>query len=380
MADPKGFLNHGREVAKSRPVEERVKDWNEVYVPGSLLPIISKQASRCMDCGIPFCHNGCPLGNLIPEWNDYAYREDWSAPPPSGCTRPTTSRSSPAGCAPPPASRRACSASTSRRSPSRTSRSRSSTRRGTAVTSRRRPPSACPARPSRSSARARPAWPPPSSSPGPATPSPSTSAPTASAACSATASPSSRWRSGTSTAASSRCARRAPSSAPASRSAATSTATDAAQAVRRRRHRRRRHHRPRPAGPRPRAQGHPPGDGVPAAGQQGAGGRLRRPPITAEGKHVVVIGGGDTGADCVGTAHRQGAASVTQLEIMPRPGEERNPAPALADLPDALQGHLRARGGRRAGLLRLHHPLRGRRGRQRPVAAPRSRSSSSTAS
>src|SRR5919112_1539617 len=79
MADPKGFLNHGREVAKSRPVDVRLKDWNEVYVPGSLLPIISKQASRCMDCGIPFCHNGCPLGNLIPEWNDYAYREDWAA-------------------------------------------------------------------------------------------------------------------------------------------------------------------------------------------------------------------------------------------------------------------------------------------------------------
>ena len=54
-----------------------MQDWNEVYVPGSLLPIISKQAGRCMDCGIPFCHNGCPLGNLIPEWNDYAYREDW---------------------------------------------------------------------------------------------------------------------------------------------------------------------------------------------------------------------------------------------------------------------------------------------------------------
>src|ERR687889_763806 len=79
MADPKGFLNHGREVAKTRPADERVKDWNEVYVPGSLLPIVSKQAGRCMDCGIPFCHNGCPLGNLIPEWNDYAYREDWAA-------------------------------------------------------------------------------------------------------------------------------------------------------------------------------------------------------------------------------------------------------------------------------------------------------------
>src|SRR6201993_4981115 len=77
MADPKGFLNHGREVAKTRPVADRVKDWNEVYVPGSLLPIISKQASRCMDCGIPFCHNGCPLGNLIPEWNDLVRTDRW---------------------------------------------------------------------------------------------------------------------------------------------------------------------------------------------------------------------------------------------------------------------------------------------------------------
>ncbi|WP_109506341.1 glutamate synthase subunit beta [Nocardioides speluncae] len=80
MADPKGFLKHGREVATRRPVEERVQDWNEVY-PGSagraLLPIISKQAGRCMDCGIPFCHQGCPLGNIIPEWNDLVWRNDW---------------------------------------------------------------------------------------------------------------------------------------------------------------------------------------------------------------------------------------------------------------------------------------------------------------
>lgn len=80
MADPKGFLNKGREVAARRPVEERVQDWNEVY-PGSagraLLPIIGPQASRCMDCGIPFCHQGCPLGNLIPEWNDLVWRDDW---------------------------------------------------------------------------------------------------------------------------------------------------------------------------------------------------------------------------------------------------------------------------------------------------------------
>jgi len=80
MADPKGFLRHDRELAERRPVEERVGDWNEVYPGGpgrALLPIIKTQASRCMDCGIPFCHQGCPLGNLIPEWNDLVYRDDW---------------------------------------------------------------------------------------------------------------------------------------------------------------------------------------------------------------------------------------------------------------------------------------------------------------
>jgi glutamate synthase (NADPH/NADH) small chain len=80
MADPKGFLKDGREVAARRPVEERVSDWHEVYPEGagrSLLPIITKQAGRCMDCGIPFCHQGCPLGNIIPEWNDLVWRDDW---------------------------------------------------------------------------------------------------------------------------------------------------------------------------------------------------------------------------------------------------------------------------------------------------------------
>lgn len=80
MADPKGFLKHDRQVADRRPVEERVEDWNEVYPGGpgrALLPIITTQAGRCMDCGIPFCHQGCPLGNLIPEWNDLVWRDDW---------------------------------------------------------------------------------------------------------------------------------------------------------------------------------------------------------------------------------------------------------------------------------------------------------------
>ena len=69
-----------RRVAARRPVAERIHDWKEVY-PGSpgraVLPIISEQAGRCMDCGIPFCHTGCPLGNLIPEWNDLVWRSDW---------------------------------------------------------------------------------------------------------------------------------------------------------------------------------------------------------------------------------------------------------------------------------------------------------------
>jgi glutamate synthase (NADPH/NADH) small chain len=80
MADPKGFMTTPRRVAARRPVAERIHDWKEVYpgTPGrAVLPIISEQAGRCMDCGIPFCHTGCPLGNLIPEWNDLVWRSDW---------------------------------------------------------------------------------------------------------------------------------------------------------------------------------------------------------------------------------------------------------------------------------------------------------------
>ena len=79
MADPKGFLTTPRRDCARRPVGERVRDWHEVYDRQSLLPVIGEQAGRCMDCGIPFCHHGCPLGNLIPEWNDLVWRDDWAA-------------------------------------------------------------------------------------------------------------------------------------------------------------------------------------------------------------------------------------------------------------------------------------------------------------
>ena len=75
MADPKGFLTTPREMPKRRPVDVRIQDWREVYEPQSF-EHLQKQAGRCMDCGIPFCHSGCPLGNLIPEWNDLMWRGD----------------------------------------------------------------------------------------------------------------------------------------------------------------------------------------------------------------------------------------------------------------------------------------------------------------
>jgi len=73
MADPRGFLREGRETPKRRPVDVRIRDWREVYEEQDF-SALQKQAGRCMDCGIPFCHQGCPLGNLIPEWNDLIWR------------------------------------------------------------------------------------------------------------------------------------------------------------------------------------------------------------------------------------------------------------------------------------------------------------------
>jgi glutamate synthase (NADPH/NADH) small chain len=77
VADPNGFLKYTRrETPRRRPVPLRLRDWNEVYEDFDH-EALQQQASRCMDCGIPFCHNGCPLGNLIPEWNDLVHRDRW---------------------------------------------------------------------------------------------------------------------------------------------------------------------------------------------------------------------------------------------------------------------------------------------------------------
>jgi glutamate synthase (NADPH/NADH) small chain len=77
MGKPTGFMEYGRELPRRRPIPVRVRDWREVY---ESFPeeAVKEQGARCMDCGIPFCHDGCPLGNLIPEWNDLVYRDDFS--------------------------------------------------------------------------------------------------------------------------------------------------------------------------------------------------------------------------------------------------------------------------------------------------------------
>jgi len=78
MGKPTGFIEIKRKKHPTRPVEERIRDWREVYLayPGADL---QEQGARCMDCGIPFCHQGCPLGNLIPDWNDLVYHDRWRA-------------------------------------------------------------------------------------------------------------------------------------------------------------------------------------------------------------------------------------------------------------------------------------------------------------
>ena len=76
MGKPTGFMEAGRELPHKRPVAERIKDWKEYYLP--MHPDhLKTQAARCMDCGVPFCHQGCPLGNIIPDWNDLVYRDRW---------------------------------------------------------------------------------------------------------------------------------------------------------------------------------------------------------------------------------------------------------------------------------------------------------------
>jgi glutamate synthase (NADPH) small chain len=78
VGKPTGFIEIHRKKPPTRPVAERLRDWREVYLPYPQEEL-EQQGARCMDCGIPFCHQGCPLGNLIPDWNDLVYRDRWES-------------------------------------------------------------------------------------------------------------------------------------------------------------------------------------------------------------------------------------------------------------------------------------------------------------
>jgi glutamate synthase (NADPH/NADH) small chain len=78
MGKATGFLEIQRQKPPTRPIAERLRDWREVPLPYED-STLKDQTARCMDCGIPFCHQGCPLGNLIPDWNDLVYRDRWKA-------------------------------------------------------------------------------------------------------------------------------------------------------------------------------------------------------------------------------------------------------------------------------------------------------------
>ncbi len=332
MADPKGFLTTPRETPVRRPVDVRIRDWREVYTdfpPAAL----ESQAGRCMDCGIPFCHQGCPLGNLIPEWNDLVWRREWReaaerlhatnnfpeftgrlcpAPCESACVLginadPVTikqveveiiDRAWAEGWVrplpPPPsavqAGRRVAVIGSG---PSGLAAAQQLTRAGHVVTVFERADApggllryGIPEFKMEKRHLDRRLW--------------------------------QMQAEGTSF----RCGVTAGRDVTAAQLRADFDALVL-------------------CGGATVARGLP----VPGAGLAGVhqameflplanravvasqartgGGPVPEPPISARGKNVVIIGGGDTGADCLGTAHRQGAASVTQLEILPRPTENR---------------------------------------------------------
>ena len=328
MGDPKGFLTTPRELPVRRPVDLRLRDWREVYEDFPRTDL-EAQAGRCMNCGVPFCHQGCPLGNLIPEWNDLVYRHDWReaterlhatnnfpeftgtlcpAPCEAACVLAINSdavtikqveidiidRAWDEGWVPPQKAetRTGKKVAVVGSGPSGLAAAQQLTRVGHDVVVFERADRIGGLLrygiPEFKMEKAR---------------------------------------------LDRRLAQMRDEGTIFKASVDVGTDVTAEQL---------------------RAEfdavvlagGATAWRDLPAAGREAEGvyqameylpwanhvqqGDIDAPPITAQGKHVVIIGGGDTGADCLGTAHRQGAASVTQLEILPRPADERpdaNPWP-----------------------------------------------------
>ena len=324
MADPKGFLTTPRENAPSRPVFLRLKDWREVYDEFGT-ERVAKQAGRCMDCGIPFCHQGCPLGNLVPEWNTLVWRDDWRAaadrlhatnnfPEFTGtlCPAPCEAacvlginqepvsikrveisivdRAWDEGWITPevPAARTGKTVAVIGSGPAGLAAAQQLTRAGHDVEVLERADAiggllryGIPEFKMEKSRLDR------------------------------------RLEQMTAEGTVFRTNVNAGVDVTAAELLANYDAVVLAGGATA--------WRDLPVPGRELTGVYQAMEYLPLANKVAAG-LLDRSPIDAEGKHVVVIGGGDTGADCVGTAHRQGAASVTQLEIMPRPSDSRTDA------------------------------------------------------
>jgi len=313
MGDPKGFLTTARETPRRRPVDVRLTDWREVYEPFAP-ERLERQAGRCMDCGIPFCHNGCPLGNLIPEWNDLVYRSDWvaaadrlhatnnfpeftgrlcPAPCESACVlginaEPVTIKQveveiidrawATGNVVPqPPASLSGFSVAVVGSGPAGLAAAQQLTRAGHLVTVYER-----------------------DDAPGGllryGIPEFKLEKRHLDRRLQQMQAEGTRFRCGA-----------AVTSASKLKGFSAVVLAGGARVP-----------RDLPVPGRTLRGIHQAMEYLPLANRLGASS-----PITAAGKHVVIIGGGDTGADCLGTAHRQGAASVTQLEIMPKPPKSR---------------------------------------------------------
>jgi glutamate synthase (NADPH/NADH) small chain len=347
MGDPKGFLKiTERELPAHRPVDVRIQDWREVYADFDR-GTVTRQASRCMDCGIPFCHNGCPLGNLIPEWNDLVHRHDWGeaierlhatnnfpeftgrlcpAPCESACVlginQPAVTiknvevsiidRAWEEGWVRPrpPRVRTGRTVAVVGSGPAGLAAAQQLTRAGHDVTVYERA--------DRIGGLLRYGI-----------PEFKMEKRHIERRIGQMAAEGTAFRTGVNVGVDLTVEDlRADHDAVLLAGGATAW-------------------RDLPVPGRDLDGVHQAMEYLPLANRVQEG-DFAAPPISAEGKHVIVIGGGDTGADCVGTAHRQGAASVTQLEIMPRPPKERpenQPWPTMPMLYKVTSAH--EEGGKR---------------------------------